>query len=85
MHLGAVDSFAGGLVGAFKAGIVLSLVFVTIAYFRLPDDVTVDESRLYEPVYEIVPEAWSFLVDRSSALEDIKSRVDRRSAKRAAT
>ncbi len=85
MHLGSVDSLAGGLIGAFKAGIILSLVFVSISYFRLPDDTAVEESRLYQPVYQIVPDAWSFIVGQSSALEDIKSRVERRSQKRAAT
>lgn len=85
MHLGSVDSLAGGLIGAFKAGIILSLVFVSISYFRIPDDTAVEESRLYQPVYEIVPQAWSFLVGHSSALEDIKSRVDSRSEKREAT
>jgi hypothetical protein len=68
-------------VGSLKAGIILSLVLVSAAYFRLPEQTAVDSSRLYKPVYEIVPKAWSFMVDKSSTLEGIKSRVERRSQK----
>ncbi|MCZ6706026.1 MAG: CvpA family protein [Bacteroidetes bacterium] len=81
LHLGGVDNLAGGLVGGIKAGIVLSLIFVTIGYFRLPDQKTIQDSTLYSPVYQLVPEAWSFIVDRSDALDDIRDRVERRSEK----
>jgi len=81
LHLGGVDRLAGGLVGSLKACIIISLMLVTGAYFRLPPKDAVDQSHLYKSVYQIVPKAWSYMVDRSSTLEDIKSRVERRSQK----
>ena len=81
LHLGGFDDIAGGLVGGIKAGIVLSLIFVTIGYFRLPDQKAVQDSALYKPVYQLVPGAWSFIVDRSDALDDIRDKVERRSEK----
>ncbi|GMQ82481.1 MAG: hypothetical protein BMS9Abin05_1935 [Rhodothermia bacterium] len=85
LHLGGIDSLAGGLVGGIKAGIVLSLIFVTIGYFRLPDQKAIRDSALYEPVYQLVPGAWSFIVDRSDALDDIREKVERRSEKSVST
>jgi len=81
LHLGGIDNLAGGLVGGIKAGIVLSLIFVTTSYFRFPDQKAIQDSSLYKPVYGLVPGAWSFIVDRSDALDDIRDRVERRSEK----
>ena len=85
LHLGGVDNLAGGVIGTLKAGVILSLLLVSASYFRLPPVEAVETSNLYGSVYGIVPQAWSFFVDQSSTLEDIKSRVDRRSEKRAAS
>ena len=81
LHLGGVDSIAGSVIGAVKAGVILSLVFVTISFFRFPDQKAIQDSNLYTPVYQLVPEVWSFIVDRSDALDDIRNRVERRSQK----
>ena len=83
LHLGGVDRLAGSMIGGIKAGIIMSLILVSGSYFRLPPTDAVDRSNLYPTVYEIVPSAWSFMVRQSSTIEDMKSRVDRRSEKSA--
>ena len=85
LHLGGIDNLAGGVIGAIKAGLILSFVFVTFSYFRLPNDMAIQNSRFYYSVYQIVPTAWSFMVDRSDALDGIRDRVERRSEKAVST
>jgi len=76
--LSGVDRIAGGITGALKAGVALSLVFVVMGFAQLPGKISRDSSEFYTPVYKIVPEAWSFLSDRSPAFEELRQQVEAR-------
>jgi len=76
--LSGIDRLAGGAAGAAKAAIAMSLVFVMIGYAQLPGKVSRDSSDLYMPVYSLVPEALSFLSDRSPAFEEFRQKVEDR-------
>ena len=76
--LSGLDRLAGGLAGSFKAAILLSMVFLMIGIAELPGQNSRAESEFYMPVYRLVPDAWSFISDRSPAFEDLRRRVEDR-------
>ncbi len=76
--LSGMDRLAGGVTGTLKAAVVLSLVFIVIGYAQLPGKLSRDSSDLYMPVYRLVPEAWSYLSNRSPAFEDMRQKVENR-------
>ena len=81
VNLSSLDRIVGGVTGAAKAAIALSLIFVIIGYAQLPGEISRQRSLFYEPVYQIVPEAWSLFENRSSAFGDMlrgaEERLDR--------
>ena len=84
LHLGGLNRAAGGAVGAIKAGIVMSLVFLAISYVQLPGPKAIEESNLYNPVSRIVPEAWRILSGGAPRLEEIRREFERKVEERAA-
>lgn len=78
VNLSGLDRLAGGVTGAAKAAIAMSLVFVVIGFAQLPGQISRDSSEFYMPVYRIVPEAWSILADRSPAFDDLLRKVEDR-------
>ncbi|MDA0874905.1 MAG: CvpA family protein [Bacteroidetes bacterium] len=77
-NLSGLDRLAGGLTGALKAAVAMSLVFVVIGFAQLPGEVSRDDSELYRPVYRLVPEAWGLLSDRAPAFEELRRKVEDR-------
>lgn len=71
VNLSSLDRIVGGITGAAKAAIALSLIFVIIGYAQLPGEITRQRSLLYGPVYQIVPGAWSLFENRSSTFGDM--------------
>lgn len=77
-HLSGMDRIAGGVTGAFKAAVAMSLVFVVIGFAHLPGEVSRENSDFYQPVYRLVPEAWSLLSDRAPAFDELRRKVESR-------
>lgn len=61
LKLTGVNRFLGGIVGAFKAVLVLSVAFLILHQFDIPTEDTREESSLYAPVSSVLPEAWDFV------------------------
>lgn len=76
--LGGVNRVAGGIAGAFKAAVIMSLVFLVFGFVRLPSAPIRAQSDLYEVVYRIVPDAWQFLSKQSPAFDDLRKEIDDR-------
>lgn len=60
VKLGPVNRVAGGVLGGFKAALVLSVFFVLVGRFNLLGALA-SESQLYEAVYPISPHTWELV------------------------
>ena len=63
LKLSVVNRLLGGAVGAFKACLVLSVVFLVLGYVSVPSEDTRDASGLYTPVSTVLPTAWGYVSD----------------------
>lgn len=59
LKLTTANRVLGSLAGAFKAGLVLGIVFLALGYAGIPDGLTRSESVLYDPVAASVPATWN--------------------------
>lgn len=55
LSLTVIDRAAGGLVGTFKAGLLLSVLFLVLASIEIPGDTARKDSALYPPVVRLLP------------------------------
>jgi len=78
IKLSGLDRLAGGVTGVLKAAIAMSLIFIVIGYAQLPGEVSREQSKLYQPVYDIVPVAWSLFESRSTGFGDLLRSVEDR-------
>lgn len=78
VHLGGLNRLAGGVTGALKAVVVMSLAFLFFNFLELPSAPLRAASEFYEPVSEFVPEAWQILSDKSPAFEEMRRELERR-------
>ena len=63
LKLSSVNRLLGGAVGAFKACLVLSVVFLVLGFLDVPSEDTRNESTFYVPVSTMLPSAWGFVSD----------------------
>ncbi len=63
LKLSVVNRLLGGAVGAFKACLVLSVVFLVLGYVSVPSEDTREDSAFYAPVSTVLPAAWKFVSD----------------------
>jgi membrane protein required for colicin V production len=68
MRLTAVNRMAGGLLGGFKAALLLSVLFVLMARAELPGPEARQQSQLYEPVTQVLPRTWAAAAEHTSQL-----------------
>lgn len=78
LKLGGVNRLLGGAFGAFKAAVVLSVAFLVVDFFDLPDSETRDTSTLYEPVAAVLPGAWDFVSERVPQVERLSEKFGER-------
>jgi membrane protein required for colicin V production len=73
LALGPVDKLIGGVIGAFKLALAISIVFVVMGHFGLPSSKVRAESTLYAPVESIAPATWNVIsraIPNASRLSD---------------
>jgi membrane protein required for colicin V production len=58
LHLGIANRAAGGVVGGFKAALLLSVLFLVLSSAGLPGTQVRQASALYRPVAGVLPETW---------------------------
>ncbi|MEM9664767.1 MAG: CvpA family protein [Bacteroidota bacterium] len=64
LKLSMVDRALGGVFGAAKAALALSVLFLVLGRFGVPASVSQSNSALYGPIASAVPATWSFFSDR---------------------
>jgi membrane protein required for colicin V production len=81
LRLKSVNRLAGGLLGGFKAALLLSVLFITLAYVGVPGDESRRNSVFYDPVSSLLPVTWdaaaSFLPDAQDFAARFEHHVNR--------
>ena len=63
VKLSWANRLLGGGVGAFKACLVMSVLFLVLGYVSMPSEQTRENSAFYEPVSTVLPAAWGYVSD----------------------
>lgn len=71
LSLSPVNRLLGGLVGGFKAALLLSVAFLLFSHVNLPAEQTRNRSMLYEPVASVLPRTWSFAEEHVPELKSL--------------
>ena len=61
LHLSFANRAAGGALGAFKAALILSVLFLVTTHAGIPDQKTQGNSVLYSPVANVLPGTWDYV------------------------
>lgn len=60
LHLSLANRAAGGALGAFKAALLMSVLFLVTTQLNVPDEQSQQESTLYGPVASVLPDTWDY-------------------------
>lgn len=71
LSLSPVNRLLGGLVGGFKASLLLSVAFLLFSHVNLPAEQTRNRSMLYEPVAQVLPRTWAFAEEHVPSLKSL--------------
>ncbi|HET6566716.1 MAG TPA: CvpA family protein [Rhodothermales bacterium] len=74
LHLSALNRIAGGLAGAFKAALALSIVLLIAGYLGVPNQAARRDSVLYRPVLSILPASWDYVAEHVPDLQRLSDR-----------
>lgn len=77
LKLSGVNRVLGGAVGAFKASLAMSVLFMVLGYLNVPSQETRDTSAFYEPVATMVPAAWDYVATAIPQIEQVSERFGR--------
>lgn len=61
LHLSFANRAAGGALGAFKAALILSVLFLITTHVGVPDETSQSRSTLYAPVATVLPGTWDYV------------------------
>ncbi len=64
LKLSGVNRLLGGFLGAFKAMLALSVIFLVLHYVEVPGAQMAGRSRLYAPVAAALPDAWDYVSEK---------------------
>ncbi|MFQ5571869.1 MAG: CvpA family protein [Rhodothermales bacterium] len=77
LRLTSLNRLLGGGVGAFKAALILSVVFLVLGYLGVPSEKTRERSAFYEPISTVMPAAWDYMASAFPQVEQISERFGR--------
>lgn len=60
LHLSLANRAAGAALGAFKAALLMSVLFLVTTQLDVPDEQAQQESALYGPVASVLPGTWDY-------------------------
>ena len=63
LHLTGINRLLGGALGAFKAALLASVLFLVLRYVELPSQELQQDSMLYPSVSVLLPGAWDYVSD----------------------
>ena len=75
LKLGPVNRLLGGVLGALKSAVILSLVFIFLLPWNLPPPAWREQSRLYAAVVAVGPTAWEVLNEMWPGMERFSRQV----------
>lgn len=78
LNLSPVNRLLGGVVGGFKAALLLSVAFLLFSHVNLPAQQTRNQSMLYEPVALVLPRTWSFAEEHVPSLKSLSEEFGNR-------
>jgi len=61
LSLSFANRAAGGALGAFKAALLLSVLFLVTTHAGVPDEKAQGNSTLYQPVASVLPGTWDYV------------------------
>lgn len=74
VKLNPLNRLVGGVVGTGKAALLLSVLFLVLGFFEMPERENRDASTLYEPVASVFPRAWDYLAARLPHVRNLSDR-----------
>ncbi len=74
VRLNVANRAIGGVVGLGKGALLLSILFVALAFFDVPERENRDASTLYGPIAGVLPATWDYV---SQSLPQVRSLSDR--------
>lgn len=78
LSLSLLDRVAGGAVGGFKAALLVSLLFLVLTGMEMPAEKTKNESTLYRPVAQLLPQTIEATEEWFPAAEKAADKLGRR-------
>lgn len=74
LRLSVLNRAAGAVFGLCKATLLLSVLFLVLNFFNVPDSQNREVSVLYGPVAAVFPATWDFTARRFPAVRDLSDR-----------
>ncbi len=74
LRLSMLNRAAGAVFGLCKAALLLSVLFLVLNFFNVPDAQNREVSVLYGPVAAVFPATWDFAARRFPAVRDLSDR-----------
>ncbi len=78
LKLSVVNRALGGALGALKAALAVSVVFLVLSYVDLPGESLERESTLYAPVAGVLPQTWDYVSEKFPQVERLSDRFGQR-------
>lgn len=75
LSLGLLNRLLGGGVGAFRAAVSLSILFIVLGFFQIPSEEARAESALYAPVATVLPAAWDYVAEAFPHVDSLTTDV----------
>ncbi len=77
LRLGIVNRACGAVLGACKAALLLSVLFLALDFFRAPTQEHRAASTLYGPVAAFFPASWDFVAGMFPSVRELSERFGR--------
>lgn len=77
VRLTIVNRAAGAIVGLGKAALVVSIIFVALAFFDVPEPDKREASLLYHDVAGVLPIAWDYVSEQIPKVKSMSDRMGR--------
>ncbi|MXW65247.1 MAG: CvpA family protein [Bacteroidetes bacterium SB0662_bin_6] len=74
LRLSMANRAAGAIVGLCKAALLLSVLFLVLNFFNIPNPENREASALYRPVAAVFPATWDFVAERFPAVRNLSDR-----------
>lgn len=77
LKLNPLNRLAGAVIGALKTLLILSVLFLVMGFFDVPEEENREASVLYAPVATLFPTAWDFVAEYLPYMRDLSDKFGR--------